>query len=65
MQNKLINNFKTTRGEEIQVFSFVEGIVCFVNTTTKTMKFIKENDIRISDETQECLNNLGIFVKGL
>lgn len=57
---KSINQFKTTRGEEVQVYPFVDGIVCMVNTSKQTIKYIAEK--AISAETQVILDNLHISV---
>ena len=57
---KAINNFKTLRGEEVQVFPFIEGVVCFVNTDKQTIKYVAEKTI--SEETLELLKELHISV---
>ena len=57
---KSINNFKTSRGEEVIVFPFIEGVVCHVNTNKQTIKYVAEKTI--SEETLELLKELHISV---
>ena len=57
---KVINIYKTSRGEEVQVYPFIEGVVCHINTNKQTIKYVAEKTI--SEETLELLKELHISV---
>lgn len=55
---KMINNFKNSRGDNIQVYPLCEGVVSFVNTTKGTIKLVSSE--QVSEETLYLLKELKI-----
>lgn len=55
---KMINQFKTSRGETIQVFPLCEGVTLFVNTTKGIVKTVSSEIC--SEETLYLLKDLKI-----